>query len=108
MEPKTLINAGLSKKEAKVLGYFFEEDNALSREIEHKLRMRQPEVCLALIHFVKKGWLTYSTMMPEGKGRPQHLYTIKDKKEILTELINNLRKKQKKIEETISKLETQP
>ena len=104
MEPKTLIDAGLGKKEAKVLNYFFEEDNALSREIEHKLRLRQPEVCIALISFVKKGWITYSTMMPEGKGRPQHAYSLKDKKEVLTELINNLRKEQKKIEETIKKL----
>ena len=104
MEPKTLINAGLGKKEAKVLSYFFEEDNALSREIEHKLRMRQPEVCIALGYFVKKGWLTYEKMKPQGKGRPQQIYSIKDKKEVLTELINNLRKEQKKIEETIKKL----
>ena len=68
--------------------------------------MRQPEACIALGHFVEKGWVTYKKVMGTGKGRPQQLYSLKkSKKIILTELINNLRKEQEKIEKPISKLE---
>ena len=104
---EVFLNAGLDKNEAKVLNYFFIEDKPFfSRQIEHNTNMRQPEASIALGRLVEKGWLTYKKIMHKKKGRPEHLYSLKEsKKRILAELINNLRKEQEKIEETISKLE---
>ena len=103
---EVFLNAGLDRNEAKVLNRFFEEDKLFSRQIEHELRMRQPEASIALGRLVERGWLTYKEIRGKGKGRPQHLYSLKEsKKTIITELINNLRTEQEKIEKTISKLE---
>lgn len=103
---EVFLNAGLNTHEAQVLNYFFIEDKLFSRQIEHNTNMRQPEACIALGTFVEKGWLTYKKIRRKGKGRPQHLYSLKvGKKRILTELINDLRKEQEKIEKTIRKLE---
>lgn len=102
------LNAGLDRKEAKVLNCFFEEDKLFSRQIEHKADLRQPEASVSLGCLVKKGWLTYKKVRGKGKGRPQHIYSLKENKnKILTDLINNLRKEQEKLEGTISKLKTQ-
>lgn len=101
-QEQRLMNAGLKKKEAQILSLFFEEDKLFSRDIEHMLRIRQPEACIALGHFVKKGWLKYKKILSKGKGRPQQLYSLKkSKSSILAELLDTMTKKKESIEQTI-------
>lgn len=104
---ETLMNAGLKTKEAKILNLFFEEDKLFSRQIEHTLRIRQPEACISLGQFVKKGWINYKKIMPKGKGRPQQLYSLKvSKAKIINDLLAKIQGELKTIKKTISDLET--
>jgi len=105
-EQETLMDAGLKRNEAKLLSLFFEEDELFSRQIEHKMRMRQPEACTSLGLFVEKGWLKYKKIKSKGKGRPQQLYSLKEsKKNIVGDLLAKMQEKMKTIEKTISDLE---
>lgn len=100
------LNAGLNKNEAKVMSCFFEQEPLFSREIERKLRMRQPEVCVVLGDFTKRGWLTYEKKKGEGKGRPQQKYTLlKNKSNIIGDLLEKMHEDMLKIGQTITSLE---
>ena len=104
-EQETLMDAGLKKNEAILLSLFFEEDELFSRQIEHALRIRQPEACMSLGQFVKKGWLKYKKIMPKGKGRPSQLYSLnKSKEKIINNLLAKMHEEMKTIEKTISDL----
>lgn len=101
-----MIIAGLKPKEIKVLSFLFDNRDVFAKHIEHKLDLRQPEVSTILSDMTKKGWVAYKNIMGEGKGRPQHQYTLKkSKKEIISQIIGSLREKQKEIGEAIIELE---
>ena len=81
----------MKDKEANVLIWFLENQKGTSRQIEHALDMRQPEVSLILSVFNESKWLTYSEIKKEGKGRPEKNYRLlKTKKEILSNLADSL------------------
>lgn len=108
MKPKEelLMKAGLKKKEAQVLNYLLGNNGAFSRDLEHDLRMRQPEASIALTGFGDKGWVKYKNIKGNGKGRPQKKYTLaKSEKDILTEISKPLYELQKEINESIEAFE---
>lgn len=87
-----LIGAGLKKNEAKVLLFLFISKKTVSRTIEDKTFMRQPEVSNVMTNFSKRKWITKNgRVKKEKKGRPEVLYSlIKSKEEILYELKEKL------------------
>jgi len=100
--------AGMKTIEAKVLSYLFENNRGLSRDMERKMDLRQPEVSTSLSKFYKKGWVEREEISHEGKGRPQILFKLKKTKhKIIEELINNCNKKLNnliEIKENLTKL----
>ena len=52
-----LIDMGVSKKTAKTLTYLSHVDESISRTIEEKTNLRQPEVSTALKELRGRGWI---------------------------------------------------
>ena len=69
---KLLIDMGISKKTAKTLTYLSHVEESISRTIEEKTRLRQPEVSTALKELRGRGWIEKHPIRKEGKGRPIH------------------------------------
>jgi predicted transcriptional regulator len=103
LTPKTLEPIGFGKHDAVVLSHLISMKKAVSADIEHACRLRQPEVCLSLGKLVEDGFVTYTKKKKEGKGRPVHIYRANGK--ILEKLDIKLKQKQKESEENIKKLD---
>ena len=103
---KTLIEAGICLKEAKVLQWFFNKRQGFSKNIEHELSIRQPEACRILGNLVEKDILSIKKIRNSvGKGRPQHLYTLKKPvKQVLTDISNDIKQKEQNLHQTEQKL----
>jgi len=90
-----LMNAGLKKTDAKALLYLFSHPITVSRDVERKMTMRQPEVSNSMKRFVDRGWVTTNKTKEIGKrGRPETLYSlVKSKEEIFSEIKNGIEHK---------------
>lgn len=77
-----------SKNEAKFLLYLFNNDNALSRELEIGANLRQPEVSVATHSLLLKKLIQMEPTQATGeKGRPLHRYFLaKPKPEIVKDI----------------------
>lgn len=80
-ETNVLMKCGLKRHEAKTLIYLFKHDTAFSRNIEHEMDLRQPEVSQAMKNFLKRKWIKLRYIEREGKGRPTIEYHLAIKKE---------------------------
>lgn len=90
-----LEKAGLKRNEAKTLIYILEKNTTTSKEIEHNMDMRQPEVCLALQKLQLKGWIKKYTQKTNNlKGRPTYIYKLAKQKTVITAEITQQLKKQ--------------
>jgi len=100
-----LIKAGLQKNVAKTLVYIAGKDETKSREIESEMRLRQPEVSIAMQIIRERGWVTKRDIKKEGKGRPVHAYSLKkDFEEIISEIEEEQRQKIDEIEENLNRI----
>jgi len=100
--PKILEPIGFGKHDAVVLSYLVNMKKAVSMDIEHACRLRQPEVCLSLKNLVSEGFVTFIKKKKQGKGRPVHIYSINGN--VLELLEFKLKQKQKESERDIKKL----
>lgn len=100
-----LMKAGLQKNVAKTLVYIAGKDETKSREIESEMRLRQPEVSIAMQIIRERGWVTKRDIKKEGKGRPVHAYSLKnDFEDIISEIEEEQRQKIEEIEDNLNKI----
>jgi len=76
------------------------KDPVTSRELELKLKLRQPEVSISMKALCDRGWVGYEKIKKEGKGRPFYMYFIKVSKD---DIIGQLRKEVEKQIERLNK-----
>ncbi len=62
------------KKDTKLIEWLRLNKTGVSRDMEHDLRMSQPEVSTTLKKFESQGWLTHKNQHPRKKGHPTHVY----------------------------------
>ena len=80
-----LIEIGTKRNVATVLVFLANTPEATSREIERSLDLRQPEVSLAIVYQIKKGWVKFREINLEGVGRPAKVFSLAlPMKEIIT------------------------
>jgi len=65
---------GMPRNLAKTLMFVSQVEECCSADVEHGTDLRQPEVCLAVNEFVRRGWIKKREVKKKGKGRPQHIY----------------------------------
>lgn len=84
-----LIANGLPGPAARVLACFADDDDELTQlDMESMARLRQPEVSVATSYLIERGWMVYSKLKREGKGRPMHLYRLAmPMREIVREIV---------------------
>ena len=72
-----LMEMGLSRKTATTLTYLSQVDETISKEIEEKTSLSQPEVSTAIKDLAEKGWIaTRKLEQKESKGRPVCSYKM--------------------------------
>jgi predicted transcriptional regulator len=71
-----LTMVGIKKTVAKVLVFLANTANATSRVIEVGVDLRQSEVSIALKYMAGRGWVTFSEIPSDQKGRPFKLFTL--------------------------------
>ena len=91
----------------KILNYMLKtKKHVTSRELELKLKLRQPEVSLAMKNLCNRGWVTYEKVKKVGKGRPIHLYFLKVSKDgIIRDLRKEVEEEIKQLKEKMNKIE---
>lgn len=97
----------LNEKECMVLSYFFvnHDKYKLSRNMEHDLYLRQPEVSLVLSSFCKRQWIEGISNATKKRGRPIILYRLtKPPNAIIGEIIQKIEGEIKKQQQQIKKL----
>lgn len=85
-----LKQVGVSKNEGKILGYLFKVDDALARDIERGVDLRQPEVSTASKTLLERNLIKGTNMKSEGKGRPLIKYSLARSKGDTVKSINKL------------------
>ena len=101
--PKILEPLGFGKHDAAVLSHLISMKKAVSADIEHTCRLRQPEVCNALGKLVEDGFISFIKKKKTGKGRPVHIYSVNGK--ILERLDMKLKEKRKNLGADIKRLD---
>ena len=101
---KLLVDIGVSKKTAKTLTYLSHVEESISRTIEERTSLRQPEVSTALKELRGRGWIEKHPIKTEGKGRPIHSYRmvvpfdraikslVREKKNEIVEMQNTIKR----------------
>ena len=90
---KIFTDLGMPRNLAKTLMYISQVDECRSAEIEHEANLRQPEVSVAMQELQKKGWITKRDLKKKGKGRPVHIYKLKQP---IDKIINSFEKEKLK------------
>lgn len=100
------MDCGLKRAEAKVLIYLFKHNTAFSRNIEHEMDLRQPEVSLAMSAFLKRKWIKLRYLKKKSKGRPTIEYRLVVKKyKILLQLKKEVNDRLKKLYNVLDNLD---
>jgi len=100
------MECGMRRPEAKVLIYLFRHTSAFSRNIEHEMDLRQPEVSLAMSTFLKRKWIKTVEQKKETKGRPTIEYSLAvDNKKVILELKKDVNNRLKLLYNTLDKLD---
>ena len=97
----------ISEKELKILKYMLKtKKQVTSKELETKLKLRQPEVSKAMKNLCNREWVAYKKIKKEGKGRPYYLYFLKiSKDDIIRELRKEIEEEIKQLNEKMKKIE---
>jgi predicted transcriptional regulator len=74
---KIFQDLGMPRNLAKTLMYISNVDECRSAEIEHEANLRQPEVSVAMQELQKRGWISKRDLKKKGKGRPVHIYKLR-------------------------------
>ncbi len=90
---EALISLGMSRNAAMTLAYMQNANSATSIELERSIRLRQPEVSIAMKQLKERDWINESEDKKPGKGRPYKIYSLKVG---FNEIIAQLEKQQKK------------
>lgn len=69
---------GMPKNLAKTLMYISQVKECRSAEVEQGADLRQPEVSVAMQEMRRRGWAEKRDKKKEGKGRPVHIYKLKE------------------------------
>jgi len=72
-----LKSLGVQRKEATLITYLMNVDEATSREIELGSDLREPEVSIAAKTLRQNDWIDVREIQREGKGRPVKVYRLK-------------------------------
>ncbi|MHC1624774.1 MAG: transcriptional regulator protein [Methermicoccaceae archaeon] len=100
-----LMQLGLKRTVACVLGYIRTEGEATSRDLELGAMLRQPEVSLAMRELKESGWIKETDKNKPGKGRPYKVYTLEvSLKKIIEELEEQKRLETEQTMKNIQKL----
>jgi predicted transcriptional regulator len=91
---KIFAELGMPRNLAKTLMYISKTEECKSAEIEHQANLRQPEVSVAMQVLQEKGWINKRDLKKKGKGRPVHIYSLRNS---LDTIIKNF--EQEKIKE---------
>ena len=65
--------------DAKILTYMLREKTAMSKQIEHDMGLRQPEVSIGINRLMAQEIIRKTEVCTPGKGRPAHEYHLKMK-----------------------------
>jgi predicted transcriptional regulator len=98
-----LIAIGMSRNIARTLSYLHNVDSATSVELEKVVRLKQPEVSIAMKQLKEHDWINEREEKKTGKGRPYKIYSLKVR---FNDIIAHLEKQQKKaVNEARSRIE---
>ncbi len=75
---KVFTDLGMPRNLAKTLMYISDAEECRSAEIERNANLRQPEVSVAMQELQRRGWVSKKDLKKKGKGRPVHLYRLKE------------------------------
>lgn len=81
---------GMNQIDAKILVYMFNNETAISKDIEHSTDLRQPEASLGLQRLRSAGIMTKENIKKIGKGRPVYKYSLKKSKQETVQFILEL------------------
>ena len=97
----------IPEKEIKILKYMMNKgDWVTSRELEIKLKLRQPEVSMSMKDLCNRGWVGYEKVKKPGKGRPFHKYYLKvSKEDIVEQLKKEFENEIKRLHKKVDKIE---
>jgi predicted transcriptional regulator len=71
------MEMGMSRKTATTLTFLSQVDESISKEIEEKTHLSQPEVSTAIKELMKRGWIAQRKLeQKEAKGRPVSAYKM--------------------------------
>ena len=74
---RLLMEMGLSRKTATTLTYLAQVDETISKDIEEKTNLSQPEVSTAIKELTTRGWIAARKLeQKESKGRPVSAYKM--------------------------------
>ena len=88
-----------SRSEARCMIFMLAMGEGKSKQIEHAMDLRQPEVSAAISKLIKQGLIKMTTTMTDKKGRPEHIYRRAKSKEAIISDIE--RKMNRDVEKTI-------
>ncbi len=71
-----LVNLGIKVNVAKILVYFIGAGECISKDIEMRNDLRQPEVSIAMRRLRERGWIDEEEIKRRGKGRPLKRYKL--------------------------------
>ena len=89
--------------DAKILTYMLRKGKVTSKQIEHDMGLRQPEVSIGVKKLREQGLIGKTEIHTEGKGRPNHEYHLKMKPDAVRAHI--IKQADKQIAEKVSWLE---
>lgn len=93
-DEEILVYQGLGRAVSRILSYLQNAKEATSLDLERLLRLRQPEVSIAMKQLRKLGWINEREEKKPGKGRPFKLYSLKvGFNDIMAQLKNNREKR---------------
>ena len=76
LSEEDFISLGFKRIQAKTLHYIFNHKESKSFEIEHKQRLRQPEVSNAISYLLKNKFIEIKEVDHSGTGRPAIIYIL--------------------------------
>ena len=97
---EALIKAEIPRNAARCIVHIIDSKGIMSKDLEKKTGLRQPEVSIAMRYLIGRKWIKIKHIKKKGKGRPIHEYTLSLSK---SKLISAIEKDQEKKIKDISK-----
>jgi predicted transcriptional regulator len=100
-----LISLGMSRNTALTLAYMQNANSATTIDLERSVRLRQPEVSIALRQLKERDWVNEREEKKPGKGRPFKIYSLKvGFNDIIAQLEKEHKEAVDKVQERIKRL----